>query len=138
ALRAVADDADAKSLSIACDDLRGARVHADPHAVYQILVNILRNAVKFTPSSGRVAIRTRIVGNGINIYVEDNGIGIPAEALKTLGRPFEKVEGEFDRTHRGSGLGLAISRSLAEMHGGGLRIRSAVGLGTIVMVRLPL
>ena len=95
AVRAVADDAEAKSLDVTLERLTGATLHADPHAIHQILLNILRNAVKFTPESGRVAVRLRAVAGAINIYVEDNGVGIPPEALKTLGRPFEKVEGDF-------------------------------------------
>ena len=78
------------------------------------------------------------MGDAVNIYVEDNGIGIPAQALKKIGRPFEQVEGEFDKTYKGSGLGLAIAKSLAELHGGSLRIRSSVGTGTMVLVHLPI
>jgi two-component system cell cycle sensor histidine kinase PleC len=73
----------------------------------------------------------------MNIFVEDDGIGIPRAALAKLGQPFEQVETEFSRSHEGSGLGLAIARSLAELHGGALRIRSELGQGTVVMVRLP-
>ncbi len=138
AVGVVAEDARAKTLTIAADNLPGASVHADPHAVSQILVNLLRNAVKFTPEGGRIAVRIRAVGDAINIYVEDNGIGIPSEAMKKLGRPFAQVETEFNKTYKGSGLGLAIARSLAEMHGGALRIRSSLGTGTIVLVQLPI
>ena len=74
---------------------------------------------------------------GINIAIEDTGIGIPKSAIRKLGRPFEQVENQYSRTYPGSGLGLAISRSLAELHGGTLRIRSTEGKGTIVTVRLP-
>ena len=70
-------------------------------------------------------------------FVEDSGIGIPKAALPKLGYPFEQVETNFARSYKGSGLGLAIARSLAELHGGGLRIRSEEGTGTIVLVRLP-
>jgi two-component system cell cycle sensor histidine kinase PleC len=76
--------------------------------------------------------------DALNIYVEDSGIGIPPEKIGRIGRPFEQVEGELARSYKGSGLGLAIARSLAELHGGGLRIRSVMGSGTIVMVHLPL
>ena len=71
------------------------------------------------------------------IAIEDTGIGIPAEALKNLGRPFEQVESQFTKSHQGSGLGLAIAKSLVELHGGAMRIRSSPGVGTIVGVRLP-
>jgi two-component system cell cycle sensor histidine kinase PleC len=71
------------------------------------------------------------------ITIEDTGCGIPRKALKRLGNPFEQVQNQFSKNHAGSGLGLAISRSLAELHGGKLKIRSTEGVGTIVSVRLP-
>ena len=61
----------------------------------------------------------------------------PKDALGKLGRPFEQVQNQFSKNHTGSGLGLAISRSLAELHGGALKIRSTEGVGTIVSVRIP-
>ncbi|MCO5092568.1 ATP-binding protein [Bosea sp. (in: a-proteobacteria)] len=111
---------------------------ADPHALYQILGNLLDNAAKFTPEGGRIAVRTRSVPGALNIFVEDTGIGIPKEKIERISRPFEQVEGDLVRSYKGSGLGLAIARSLTELHGGSLRLRSAVGAGTIVMVHLPL
>jgi two-component system cell cycle sensor histidine kinase PleC len=69
--------------------------------------------------------------------IEDTGIGIPHDALTRLGRPFEQVESQLTKSHQGSGLGLAIARSLVELHGGHMRIRSRIGKGTIVIVRLP-
>jgi len=82
-------------------------------------------------------VRARIVNSHVNIAIEDTGIGIPKTALHNLGKPFEQVESQFTKTHRGSGLGLAIAKSLAELHGGAMRIRSSQGVGTIVLVRLP-
>jgi two-component system cell cycle sensor histidine kinase PleC len=82
-------------------------------------------------------VRVRPAGEAVHLFVADSGIGIPPAALPKLGRPFEQVEAEFSKSHGGSGLGLAIARSLAELHGGSLRIRSELGVGTIVMVRLP-
>jgi two-component system cell cycle sensor histidine kinase PleC len=70
--------------------------------------------------------------------VKDTGIGIPRDALKRLGRPFEQVGNQFTKNHKGSGLGLAITSSLAALHGGAMRIRSQEGRGTIVSVRLPI
>ncbi|HEX8167760.1 MAG TPA: ATP-binding protein [Beijerinckiaceae bacterium] len=137
ALKLVAERARAKALEFTVEGLAGATVPADERALHQILVNLLDNAVKFTPQGGRIAVRTRSAGDAINIYVEDGGIGIPRDALGKLGRPFEQVETEFSKSHKGSGLGLAIARSLSELHGGGLRIRSQQGLGTVVMVHLP-
>lgn len=139
AMRLVAEQARVKNLSVSAnvspDDLT---VPADERALQQILVNLLQNAVKFTSDGGCITVRTRLAGGAINIYVEDNGIGIPQQALQKLGRAFEQVETEFSKSYKGSGLGLAIARSLAELHGGSLRIRSQEGVGTIVLVRLPL
>jgi two-component system cell cycle sensor histidine kinase PleC len=137
ATKLVSELARSKDLKLMVERLPGATIQADERALQQILVNLLQNAVKFTALGGTVALRARHADSAINIYVEDTGIGIPREALGKLGRPFEQVETEFNRTYKGSGLGLAIARSLAELHGGALRIRSQEGIGTIVMVHLP-
>ena len=70
--------------------------------------------------------------------IEDTGIGIPKSAMHKIGLPFEQVQNQFSKSTGGSGLGLAISRSLSELHGGAMRIRSSEGIGTIVSVRIPL
>jgi two-component system cell cycle sensor histidine kinase PleC len=77
-------------------------------------------------------------GGRVTIAIADDGIGIPKDALGKLGRPFEQVESQLTKRHQGSGLGLAIAKSLAELHGGSMRIRSILGKGTTVVVRLPL
>jgi two-component system cell cycle sensor histidine kinase PleC len=104
----------------------------------QIMLNLLSNAVKFTPAGGRITVRAKTAGSAIVLSIKDTGIGIPREALRKLGRPFEQVGNQFTKSHRGSGLGLAITSSLAELHGGAMRIRSREGAGTIVSVRLPI
>src|SRR5918997_895440 len=139
ALKLVGEQTKAKNLSVTVDvNPEDIVVPADERALHQILVNLLQNATKFTSEGGCITVRTRQAGNAINIYVEDNGIGIPDHALHKLGQPFEQVETEFSKSYKGSGLGLAIARSLTELHGGSLRIRSQEGLGTIVLVHLPL
>lgn len=138
AVRAVQDEIDRKGLALTIEGPRDTHLEADPHALYQILGNLLDNAVKFTPEAGQVAIRIRPVPGAVNIFVEDSGIGIPKDKIHRIGRPFEQVEGDLTRSYKGSGLGLAIARSLTELHGGSLRLRSAIGAGTIVMVHLPL
>ncbi|WP_112663081.1 PAS domain-containing sensor histidine kinase [Microvirga flavescens] len=139
ALKLVGEQIKAKNLAMTVDvDPEDVSVLADERGLHQILVNLLQNATKFTKDGGCITVRTRQAGNAINIYVEDNGIGIPAYALQKLGRPFEQVETEFSKSYKGSGLGLAIARSLAELHGGSLRIKSQEGVGTIVLVHLPL
>ncbi len=138
AVRKSQDEIDRKRLALTIEGTRDTRLDADPRALYQILGNLLDNAVKFTPEEGQIAIRIRQVPGALNIFVEDTGIGIPREKIDRIGRPFEQVEGDLTRSYKGSGLGLAIARSLTELHGGSLRLRSAIGAGTIVMVHLPL
>ena len=109
----------------------------DRRAIKQIALNLLSNAVKFTGNGGRIKVRARKASGAVILSIEDNGCGIPADALRKLGKPFEQVQNQFSKNHTGSGLGLAISRSLAELHGGALKIRSTKGVGTIVSVRIP-
>jgi two-component system cell cycle sensor histidine kinase PleC len=103
----------------------------------QIALNLLSNAVKFTPEGGRVTVRARVAHGIVTIAIADTGIGIAKEALARLGQPFEQVDGQLTRRHEGSGLGLAIAKSLVQLHGGLMRIRSTLGKGTTVLVRLP-
>ncbi|MBK8008488.1 MAG: PAS domain-containing protein [Rhizobiales bacterium] len=117
-----------------CDDLT---VHADRRAIKQILLNLISNAVKFTPDGGHIAVRAKNSRNAAFLVIQDSGIGIAKEALKKLGRPFEQVESQLTKTQAGSGLGLAIAKSLAELQGGRMRIRSIENVGTTVFLRLP-
>ena len=105
--------------------------------IERMLTNLLSNAVKFTPEGGKVIVRTRLVGDQIKLTIADTGIGIPAQSLSRLGRPFEQVESQLTKTYHGSGLGLAIARSLTQLHGGTMRLRSKLGSGTVVRVSLP-
>src|SRR5262249_57484347 len=86
---------------------------------------------------GSVTLGGRASRDCVFIGIHDTGIGIPPAALTKLGRPFEQVESQLTKTYHGSGLGLAIAKSLIELHGGTMRIRSTVGIGTLVVVRLP-
>ena len=138
AVRVVSGRAQAKRLALVCDLAPGIRLRADKRAIKQIALNLLSNAVKFTPEGGRVRVRTRASRSSVALVFEDTGIGIPKEALKKLGRPFEQVESLLTKTHQGSGLGLAIAKSLTELHGGVMRIRSNLDRGTTVLLRFPL
>jgi two-component system cell cycle sensor histidine kinase PleC len=110
---------------------------ADRRAMKQILVNLLSNAVKFTPDGGRILVRSRILGDRVTVTIADTGIGIPKEALSRLGCPFEQVESQLTKTYHGSGLGLAIAKSLVQLHGGTMKLRSKVKAGTVVRISLP-
>jgi two-component system, cell cycle sensor histidine kinase PleC len=113
-------------------------VDADRRAIKQILLNLLSNAVKFTGNNGRITVRAKKISGALVLTIEDTGCGIPRNALRKIGQPFEQVQNQLTKTHAGSGLGLAISRSLAELHGGALKIRSKEDVGTIVSVRIPM
>ncbi|MGN6767521.1 MAG: sensor histidine kinase, partial [Rhizobiaceae bacterium] len=126
-----------KSIKVETRIADSMTLFADRRAIKQITLNLLSNAVKFTGEGGRILVRARKAYGAMVVTIEDNGCGIPREALKKLGRPFEQVQNQFSKSHAGSGLGLAISRSLAELHGGALKIRSTDGVGTIVSIRIP-
>ena len=137
ALRVITTRAEAKHLTVTSEIEGGIALKADRRALKQIALNLLSNAVKFTPEDGRITLRGRASRGHVVIGIQDSGIGIPQDALKKLGRPFEQVESQLTKTHHGSGLGLAIAKSLVELHGGDMRIRSKLGAGTTVVVRLP-
>jgi two-component system, cell cycle sensor histidine kinase PleC len=137
AVRIITPRANSSQVSVAKRVSIMPDLHADGRAIKQVLINILANAVKFTPEGGKVAISAREREGVVHVRISDTGIGIPAHDIQKLGRPFEQVENQFTKTKGGSGLGLAISRSLVELHGGTLRIESIVGEGTTVTVSLP-
>jgi signal transduction histidine kinase len=131
--------ADAKSIVLDCD---GAAVDieivADRTKLKQVLINILNNAVKFTPAEGRVTFAA--VANaekGVVLTVSDTGIGMSAEEIPRALEPFTQLDSALSRTQEGTGLGLPLAKMLAELHGGFLDVRSAPGKGTTVTVRLP-
>ncbi len=111
---------------------------ADKRALKQVLINIMANAVKFTPEGGVVRLVVTHDKSIIRLQIIDTGIGIPPHDIEKIGRPFEQVENQFTKSKGGSGLGLAISKSLVALHGGKLIIASRQGKGTTVTVDLPI
>ncbi len=138
AMRVVSARAQEKQLKLVARISPDLALRADRRALKQIALNLLSNAVKFTPAGGLVTVRGRAAKECITLGIADTGIGIARDALARLGRPFEQVESQLTKSHQGSGLGLAIAKSLVELHGGRMRIRSTLGKGTLVVVRLPL
>lgn len=113
-------------------------VVADRRAVNQILINLVSNAIKFTPRGGRVTVSALCDGGKFAITVEDTGVGIGEADLPRLGEAFFQARASYDRKHDGSGLGLSIVKGLVRLHGGDVDIRSRVGQGTRVTVRIPI
>lgn len=110
---------------------------ADQRAVQQILINLVANAVKFTPEGGAVTIGAHRQGRRLQFWVSDNGIGIAAADLETLGKPFMQIRNDSARNCEGAGLGLSIVKGLLALHDGTLAVESALGEGTTVTVTLP-
>jgi len=112
-------------------------VYVDPRATKQILLNLLSNAVKFTPHGGEITIETEVTDSSAALTVIDDGIGISQQDLRRIGMPFEQIENQHTKTHKGSGLGLALAKSLAELQGGTLTIKSELGVGSAFRVSMP-
>jgi len=113
-------------------------LYADERALKQIVINLVSNAVKFTPEGGHIEISARRNGAEFELMISDNGPGIPKEKIDHIFRPFSRVDNRYDSDHGGSGLGLALVRGLAELHGGRAWMESEHGKGTRVYVMLPM
>ena len=137
-MRVVGTRAQDKQLQLTARISPELKLRADRRALKQIALNLLSNAVKFTPAGGRVTVRGRQLIDCVTLAHRRHRHRHCQDALAKLGRPFEQVESQLTKSHQGSGLGLAIAKSLVELHGGRMRIRSALGKGTLVVVRLPL
>jgi signal transduction histidine kinase len=113
-------------------------VRADAKRLRQVVANLISNAVKFTGPDGDIGIRiARAEDGGADIFVSDNGVGIPEDKLSMVLEPFGQAESAYARSHGGIGLGLPIVRSLVEMHGGRFTLTSELDRGTTAQVHLP-
>jgi PAS domain S-box-containing protein len=133
----VAPQAEARGVAYSierCDP--GIRVHADPERIRQILLNLVGNAIKFTPG-GWVTVESAAEGPWVEFRVRDNGRGIPAEEMERIFDPFQQVGRRLNQPQEGVGLGLAISRDLARAMNGDLTAESTPGEGSTFTVRLP-
>jgi len=129
----------AKSLAYQCDSPAGTLfARTDPDKLRQIMINLVSNAVKFTPVGGRVRVSCTLREKSISIHVEDNGPGIPREKQEAVFEPFVQLDRGLTRTTDGTGLGLAISRGLARGMGGDIQVRSDVDVGSVFTVTIPL
>jgi two-component system cell cycle sensor histidine kinase PleC len=114
-------------------------IEADHRGLKQVVLNLISNAVKFTPEGGQIVVAlSRLDDDRLRVSVTDTGIGIAPEDLARLARPFEQVEGQHSKTTQGTGLGLALTKSLIELHGGELSMESEPGRGTTVSFDLPI
>jgi len=138
-MRIIGNEIMVKKMVVEFDpELQKCVVRADRRAVRQILLNVLSNAVKFSPNGSRILISAdRSDPHMCSVSVHDDGPGLPEELLERVGEPFLQADDELSRRHGGSGLGLAICKQLLRAHGGRLDVRSEPGRGTEVVVVLP-
>jgi signal transduction histidine kinase/cytochrome b561 len=117
------------------DDLPSVR--ADDRRLRQILINIIANAVKFTPEGGRVTVSGVQRDGGVALVIADTGIGMAPEDIPKAMQPFGQIDSKLSRKYQGTGLGLPLAKHLAILHGGTLTIESEVNVGTTITVTLP-
>jgi PAS domain S-box-containing protein len=128
----------ARAIEYRCENVAdGIAVVADREKLDQVLINLLGNAVKFTPSGGRITLSATADGDLVRLHVRDTGIGIEPAMLGAIFEPFVQLEPALTRTTEGAGLGLAISRELARGMGGDLGVSSTPGEGSTFTVELP-
>jgi len=140
ALDAVRLSIEAKKLRLRVTlDARAGRLRGDPGRLQQVFWNLLTNAVKFTPSGGRVDVVLERVNSHVEVSVEDSGAGIKPEFLAFVFDRFRQADSSTTRKHGGLGLGLSIVKHLVELHGGSVRVKSAgENLGSTFIVALPI
>lgn len=129
------DEAVRKGIDLELTGPDDVEAFADSKAVRQIALNLISNALKFTPAGGRVEVAALEAAGGSVLAVSDTGVGISAEELTRLSRAFE--QGEAGKRQKGAGLGLSVVRAFAELHGGRLDIESREGGGTTIAVFFP-
>jgi PAS domain S-box-containing protein len=113
-------------------------IEADSGRVRQILLNLVSNAIKFTPEGGRISVRASPARDGgVDIAVADTGIGMKPEDLAVALEPFRQIDNALSRKYQGTGLGLPLTKSLVELHAGTFHIESKPGSGTTITVHLP-
>jgi len=113
------------------------KITTDRSKLNQIVLNLLANAIKFTPDGGTIVLRARRFGDAIEIEVEDTGIGIPEEELDRIFDEFHQVDGSMSREYGGVGLGLTLVKRLLFLLGGEITVTSTLGRGSTFCVRLP-
>lgn len=139
AVSIIAKKADSARVQIAIDlDARCPRIEADRLRMRQVLLNLLANAVKFTPAGGYIEVSVSVGASELRIAVKDTGIGIAPEDINPALEPFTQVGEGRMRGQEGTGLGLPISKTLVVLHGGRFDITSAPDLGTTVTISLPI
>ncbi|MDP2206253.1 MAG: PAS-domain containing protein [Alphaproteobacteria bacterium] len=113
-------------------------IFADERRMKQVLLNLISNAINYSPAGGLLTIAAAVQGDFVDISLRDTGMGIPADDLQHVFTPFERIRSRKAHRRGGAGLGLSLVKSIVELHGGDVKIESREGVGTTVTCRLPL
>ncbi len=134
-VRLRAEEADVRVVTEVPEGL--PEVIADERKIRQSLLNLVSNAVKFTPQGGQVTVKALMEGECLQIRIEDTGIGIAAADIPKALSPFGQIDSALSRRHTGTGLGLPLTKRLVEAHGARLEIQSEIGVGTVAIIEFP-
>jgi PAS domain S-box-containing protein len=138
ALSSVRHSAEGNGIALSMDVQTSQAIAVDARRMFQVLTNLVRNAIKHTPAGGSVNVSARVTGPEFRVEVQDDGKGIAAEDLPKLFRPFSQVDMSDTRAANGSGLGLFICRTIVEAHGGHIGVTSEPGTGSTFWFTLPI
>jgi signal transduction histidine kinase/DNA-binding response OmpR family regulator len=126
-----------KQIHLEFDAASSGQILADEGKVRQMILNLVSNAIKFTPEGGTVTIKATRLAHRLEIVVSDNGMGIAEQDIERMFKEFQQVDSGVNRTQQGTGLGLALTRSFAILHGGDVRVESELGKGSQFTIDLP-
>lgn len=130
--------AEDKNITVACDSASRVMIEGDQARLKQVVVNLLDNAIKYTPNGGRIKLKIAQENGDAVLDIADDGIGIPAEALPHVFKRFFRVDGSRSRDQGGAGLGLSIVKSICDAHGARVEVSSTPGQGSRFRIRQPL
>ncbi|MBX7145145.1 MAG: response regulator [Oligoflexia bacterium] len=120
------------------DEVTAANMFVDTKHIHQIIINLMSNAVKYTPKGGSVWVESRIISDKLRIEVHDTGVGIPAHKMAKLFERFERGEDTYSKSQEGTGIGLNLTRKLIELNGGRIEVESNEGQGSTFSILMPL
>jgi heavy metal sensor kinase len=130
--------AEDKNITVACDSATRVMIEGDQARLKQVVVNLLDNAIKYTPNGGRIELKIAREDGDAVLDIADDGIGIPAEALPHVFKRFFRVDSSRSREQGGAGLGLSIVKSICDAHGARVEVSSTLGQGSLFRIRQPL
>ncbi len=134
----VSDYVKSKAINLLFDtDMEEKIIACDGDKIERIMLNLLSNAIKFTPEGGNIFVTVHNKGESVEISVRDTGIGIPEDKLGLVFNRFMQVDKSFARKNQGSGIGLSLVKSLVELHGGSISVKSEIGKGSEFIIELP-